>query len=405
MAYNRWIYNILEHHQVLNAHWGVHNGPPYPLDRSLSDGKRLLPKATGSPQTKKKYKTSEKTAYQRKKRQEKIESSPDYKEKHSTTAEIKRGYRALKKKYGEYRQQATEKYQKMIELQEQGKKSLDVAKERLRKTDIPASEKEKLEDLAYDPSGKPWYKPNSDQEVADRLNKAIDDYESKQKAARDAAKEHGTAEEVMKFRDTFSKEEWDSIASRLESEARVRKLLDKPIQSFDNGGNKQNQNNGNSSNQSKSVNAPENSKLKKIYEKGTAREVYQNRDKFTVEQLEAIEKRLTAEEKIGKLANNQVFITPDRVKKLEQVRDLLGVVNGIATNANAISKAFGGSGGDGGKNKGNNNNKGNDSGESKRTTVVVEETKKDGTVKKTTTTDSTDKGPTAWLDKRKNKSK
>lgn len=415
MAYNRWMYSDeLYHHGVKGQKWGERNGPPYPLDRSLSDGSKLLPKATGSPQTKKKYKTSEKTAYQRKKRQEKIESSPDYKEKHSTAAEIKRGYRALKKKTQEYLQKKAEEINATKERQEREEKALEAAEQRLKSVDIPDDEREKILDRAYDGDyddplrGQRWYVANTDQDVADRINKAIDDYESKQKAARDAAKEHGTAEEVMKFRDTFSKEEWDSIASRLESEARVRKLLDKPIQSFDNGGNKQNQNNGNSSNQSKSVNSPENSKLKKIYEKGTAREVYQNRDKFTVEQLEEIEKRLTAEEKIGKLANNQVFITPDRVKKLEQVRDLLGVVNGIATNANAISKAFGGSGGDSGKNKGDNNNnknKGNDSGESKRTTVVVEETKKDGTVKKTTTTDSTDKGPTAWLDKRKNKNK
>ena len=395
MAYNRW----LAHHGVKGQKWGEKNGPPYPLDRSISDGSKLLPKADGSPQTKKKYKTSEKTAYQRKKRQEKIESSPDYKEKHSTGAEIKRGYRALKKKTQEYLQKKSEELKATKERQEREEKALEAAEQRLKSADIPDDERKKILDRAYDDPlrGQHWYVANSDQEVADRLNKAIDDYESKQKAARDAAKEHGTAEEVMKFRDTFSKEEWDSIASRLESEARVRKLLDKPITSF--------QNNGNSSNQSKSVNAPENSKLKKIFEKGTAREVYQNRDKFTVEQLEAVEKRLTAEEKIGKLANNQVFITPDRVKKLEQVRDLLGVVGGIANNVNTISKAFGGSGD---KNKGDNNsnkNKDNDSGESKRTTVVVEETKKDGTVKKTTTTDSTDKGPTAWLDKRKNKSK
>ena len=397
MAYNRW----LAHHGVKGQKWGEKNGPPYPLDRSISDGSKLLPKADGSPQTKKKYKTSEKTAYQRKKRQEKIESSPDYKEKHSTGAEIKRGYRALKKKTQEYLQKKSEELKATKERQEREEKAL-AAEQRLKSADIPDDERKKILDRAYDDPDDPlrgqhWYVANTDQDVADRINKAIDDYESKQKAARDAAKEHGTAEEVMKFRDTFSKEEWDSIASRLESEARVRKLLDKPITSF--------QNNGNSSNQSKSVNAPENSKLKKIFEKGTAREVYQNRDKFTVEQLEAVEKRLTAEEKIGKLANNQVFITPDRVKKLEQVRDLLGVVGGIANNVNTISKAFGGSGD---KNKGDNNsnkNKDNDSGESKRTTVVVEETKKDGTVKKTTTTDSTDKGPTAWLDKRKNKSK
>lgn len=397
MAYNRWMYSDeLYHHGVKGQKWGERNGPPYPLDSSLSDGSKLLPKADGSPQTKKKYKTSEKTAYQRKKRQEKIESSPDYKEKHSTGAELKRGYRALKKKTQEYLQKKAEEINATKERQEREEKALEAAEQRLKSADIPDDEREKILDRAYDDDdplrGQLWYV--ADQDVADRINKAIDDYEAAQKAARDAAKEHGTAEEVMKFRDTFSKEEWDSIASRLESEARVRKLLDKPITSF--------QNNGNPSNQSKSVNAPENSKLKKIFEKGTAREVYQNRDKFTVEQLEEIEKRLTAEEKIGKLANNQVFITPDRLKKLEQVRDVLKVVGDMATTANTISKAFGGSGD---KNKGDNNNKGNDSGESKRTTVVVEETKKDGTVKKTTTTDSTDKGPTAWLDKRKNKSK
>jgi len=400
MAYNRWIYSDeLYHHGVKGQKWGERNGPPYPLDSSISDGTKLLPKADGSPQTKKKYKTSEKTAYQRKKRQEKIESTPDYKEKHTFIAEAKRRYRSFKK--GVEAQKAEEK-----ERMNDAAAEWNEAIKRLKASGMPQEKADRLLGAASnDIAGLSiTNRARGLERAASRLNEALNNYEDQrdaeqaaQKAARDAAKEHGTAEEVMKFRDTFSKEEWDSIASRLESEARVRKLLDKPITSF--------QNNGNSSNQSKSVNAPENSKLKKIFEKGTAREVYQNRDKFTVEQLEEIEKRLTAEEKIGKLANNQVFITPDRIKKLEQVRDVLKVVGDMATTANTISKAFGGSGGDSGKNKGDNKNKGNDSGESKRTTVVVEETKKDGTVKKTTTTDSTDKGPTAWLDKRKNKSK
>lgn len=60
MAYNRW----LAHHGVKDQKWGVKNGPPYPLDRSISDGHRLI-KSDGSPQGKKKYKTSEKTAYKR----------------------------------------------------------------------------------------------------------------------------------------------------------------------------------------------------------------------------------------------------------------------------------------------------------------------------------------------------
>lgn len=63
MAYNRWINSELEHHQVKGAHWGVHNGPPYPLDRSLSDGNKLLPKADGSPQSKKRKPTPPNTTY------------------------------------------------------------------------------------------------------------------------------------------------------------------------------------------------------------------------------------------------------------------------------------------------------------------------------------------------------
>lgn len=345
MAYNRWMYSDeLYHHGIKGQKWGERHGPPYPLDSSLSDGSKLLPKATGSPQTKKKYKTSEKTAYQRKKRQEKIESSPDYQEKHSVGAELKRKYRAFKKEQ-KARQEAAE------EKRANDEKAWSEAADRLNKSSIPWEERKKiLEEIAESDysmynSGRyathPVWGNRPDRGLdADKLNKAIDDYESKQAAARDAAKEHGTAEEVMKFRDTFSKEEWDSIASRLESEARVRKLLDKPLQSFDNGGNKQNQNSGNSPNQSKAVNAPENSKLKKIYEKGTAREVYQNRDKFTVEQLEAIEKRLSAEEEIGKRANNQVFLTPERIKRLEQVRDAVKIMGDIALTANKVNKAF-----------------------------------------------------------------
>ena len=60
MAYNRW----LAHHGVKGQEWGVQNGPPYPLDSSKSDGHKLL-KGDGSPQGKKKYKTSEKTAHKR----------------------------------------------------------------------------------------------------------------------------------------------------------------------------------------------------------------------------------------------------------------------------------------------------------------------------------------------------
>lgn len=60
MAYNRW----LAHHGVKGQKWGERNGPPYPLDSSISNGHKLI-KSDGSPQSKKRYKTSEKTAHKR----------------------------------------------------------------------------------------------------------------------------------------------------------------------------------------------------------------------------------------------------------------------------------------------------------------------------------------------------
>lgn len=65
MAYNRWLpQDYLAHHGVKGQKWGERNGPPYPLDSSKSDGHKLL-SGSGSPQGKKKYKTSEKTSHQR----------------------------------------------------------------------------------------------------------------------------------------------------------------------------------------------------------------------------------------------------------------------------------------------------------------------------------------------------
>ncbi len=66
MAYNRWLSPVyyrgielasdhLEHHGVLGQRKGKRNGPPYPLDRSVSNGHKLL-KGDGSPQGKKKRK-------------------------------------------------------------------------------------------------------------------------------------------------------------------------------------------------------------------------------------------------------------------------------------------------------------------------------------------------------------
>lgn len=42
MAYNRWLSSDdLLHHQRKGAHWGIHNGPPYPLDRQKNKPKAV----------------------------------------------------------------------------------------------------------------------------------------------------------------------------------------------------------------------------------------------------------------------------------------------------------------------------------------------------------------------------
>lgn len=79
MSYNRWLESdYLAHHGVKGQKWGERNGPPYPLDSSKSDGHKLL-KGDGSPQGKKKYKTSEKTAHKRVERKARTvkEESPE----------------------------------------------------------------------------------------------------------------------------------------------------------------------------------------------------------------------------------------------------------------------------------------------------------------------------------------
>ena len=73
--YNRWLSSDeLYHHGVKGQKWGEKNGPPYPLDRSKSDGHKLLTKPSGSPQGKKRYKTSEKTAHKRAERKARTET-------------------------------------------------------------------------------------------------------------------------------------------------------------------------------------------------------------------------------------------------------------------------------------------------------------------------------------------
>lgn len=344
MAYNRWLSpDELMHHGVIDQKWGVKNGPPYPLSRQKRfrtigpDGRPITSKVA--------YKKAMKVQRAKSRAERRVHpdgTEQDKKERSSVFARAKRKYRGLDKKWREEnaREEAEEKAR-----QEKEASDWEAAKKRLEESNIPKEEAEKLlskvtyKDLL---KGQHWgtrnvdkneieYDDDEDLSKAERLNNLIDQYEGK----REDAKTHGTIAEVMKFRDTFSADDWKSIANRLEAEATVSKFLSNAT---DNG-------------TSASL-IPTDEKLKKIYLKGTAKEVYERRSDFSVDQLNAISKRLEAENKIGQYADKQVELPSDAYQKLSKLSDFLSIGAKSAESISKIVKAFGGSssgGGGGGK--------------------------------------------------------
>ena len=401
MTYNRWLgQNYLAHHGVKGQVWGHKNGPPYPLSRQEKfrtvgpDGRPITSKVA--------YKKAQKNvrAANRAERKAHPNGTPqDKEERNSFGAQIKRKYREHKRKQKEL-EAARDEYEQKSE------KDWKEATDRLKSLNLPEDVANRLEDSSYirthGVQGQSWGPRPGSKTQGERLNEAIDKYLSDQKAARDAAKEHGTAEEVMKYRDTFNKDEWNEIAGRLEAEARVKKLLDRPLDSANN-----NQNQGKSQNQNKSQETTESGlsgKLKKIAEKGDAREVYQNRSKFTPEQLQTISRRLQAEETIARFADNQLLFKSDALRNLENIARYAQTAGTIATGVSNVVKAFnGGGGGDKKKDKGNNGGGGqqNNRSKSSTTTTTVNEYKNDKISKSTTTTKNETDDPYTWWNRKK----
>lgn len=349
MSYNRWTESdYLAHHGVKGQVWGHKNGPPYPLSRQDKfrtvgpDGRPITSKIA--------YKKAQKNvrAANRVERKANPNGTPqDKKERNSFGAQIKRKYRQYKR---DLKAKAAEK--ERIEAEQKEKERTDYEKQIKRLSDLNVSEETRK---AIFSEAEDYHKTN-DYNRADALEAALDLYERR----RGSAKEHGTAEEVMKYRDTFNKDEWNEIAGRLEAEARVRKLLDRPLDSANS-----NQNQGKNQNQSKSQETAESGlsgKLKKIAEKGDAREVYQNRAKFTPEQLQTISRRLEAEETIGKFADNQLLFKSDTLRNLENVARYAQTAGKIATGISTITKAFSGGGNNGQQQSSGKSNKGKDNG-------------------------------------------
>ena len=372
MAYNRWLApDELMHHGVKDQRWGVKNGPPYPLSRQ-EKFRTIGP--DGRPITSKKAYKKAMSVERAKKKQERAKhpngTPDDHKERNSLVAKIKRGYRQFKSDR-----------KKEFEQAEQERRDWLAAKKRLDDSDIPDDVKKKMlrDALGYDPydklrgqhwgvrNGPPYPRFDSDGPVntgvaeklwdndtfsgddteSQRLNKIIDAYGKKEKAKRDAAKEHGTAEEVMKYRDTFTADEWKGIAERLNQEKRVQDLLPKP--SKDNNGK-----------QEATFVAYKfaDKKTQQIYDHGRARDVFQNRDKFTPEQLNSIAVRLKAEEEIAKYADTQFDPQGKAGERLKKAADVLKTIAGVTGSMSSIAKNLGlTSGGDGKKNGDGNKNK------------------------------------------------
>lgn len=314
--YNRWTYSDeLYHHGVLGQRKGKRNGPPYPLYRQERFKSQ---RPDGSPITSKKaYKKA--MQVERAQKKEERSSHPkgtaeDRKERDSVAARFKRAYR-------QYRNEQKE----TVERNRVRKEAYDKAKERLDKSYLPEDRKKKLlEDT------KNW---KSNDDSAKKINDAIDKYETEE---REAAKSHGTAEEVMKFRESFSKDEWKEIADRLEQENRVRKLTS------DTTSGQQNQNNKGGNQQGTSF-VPEkfnDKKTQKIYDRGRATTVWKNRDKFTPEQLNSIAARIEAEDKIAKYANNSVDPKGNAALRFEKIVDILSTMGKGAEAISKIKKLF-----------------------------------------------------------------
>lgn len=314
----------LVHHQVKGAKWGVKNGPPYPLSRQerfSKDGKtvdkevykRVQAKAAGSgghanPSTYKKTKAEVRSEKKAVRKANPNGTTQDQEEKNSLFARIKR---ANREKEAQRKQQQAENEQRQAKDK--------AAIERLMSSDLPDSEKNsilnELTALGFN---------TEVTNKAERIDNAINAYHQKQadakaaqEAEREAVKKHGTAEEVMKFRETFTTEEWNDIARRLEAEDRVKRFLNKTVENIPERSDSKNQNDS-----SRSASEAEQKIMKglsynekKIFLSGDARTVFENKTKFTPEQLRAVTNRLDAEEKVGQFANRQ--ITLDSTKYLK----------------------------------------------------------------------------------------
>ena len=338
----------LVHHGVKGQKWGEKLGPPYPLSRQerfSKDGKtvdkeaykRVQAKASGSgghanPSTYKKTKAEVRSEKRAVRKANPNGTPQDQEEKNSLFARIKRANR----------EKEAQRKQKQAENEERQAKD-KAALKRLMDSDLPDDEKQKVlgklsnADFDGDTTSK-----------SERIDNAINAYHQKQadakaaqEAEREAVKRHGTAEEVMKFRESFTTEEWNDIARRLEAEERVKRFLNKPVEKIPESNDKQQNQNGSSRAASESeqkIMKGLSSNEKKIFLSGDARTVFENKTKFTPEQLRAVTNRLDAEEKVGQYANRQITLDSAKYLKFKNTVKWINTAGNAAESMYKIAK-------------------------------------------------------------------
>lgn len=343
----------LVHHGVKGQRKGIQNGPPYPLyrqDKFSKNGKSVDPetykrvqaKASGSgghanPSTYKKTKAEVRSEKKAVRKANPNGTPQDQEEKNSLFARIKRANR--EKEAQRKQQQAAE-----AEREAKGREAV----KRLMESDLPDEEKNRIMgqlsnaiSLSVANGDKRYMNP-------DYINNAIDSYHQKQadakaaqEAEREAVKRHGTAEEVMKFRESFTTEEWNDIARRLEAEERVKRFLNKPVEKIPESNNKQQNQNDSSravSESEQKVMKGLSSNEKKIFLSGDARTVFENKTKFTPEQLRAVTNRLDAEEKVGQYANRQITLDSAKYLKFKNTVKWINTAGNAAESMYKIAK-------------------------------------------------------------------
>lgn len=131
---------FLEHHGILGMHWGVQNGPPYPLDSKVSTGKRLKSGAKGKVskrKAKKVYKRRVKSLKKARLAREEVRKQEQQKQKSKDEIISTKDINAMLKNVDLFSNQEITDLMKRLDIEDQLKRKVS----ELNKANMPKSKK------------------------------------------------------------------------------------------------------------------------------------------------------------------------------------------------------------------------------------------------------------------------